>query len=180
MGEFSPVVNDAFLEHEENDDKEVYNSENSNMNLAQSLLAEVLGVISEPWRDYLGLENRLIRENDQTKESMDKHCKWKQFNNASGQELSELWCLSIEVEHKPFVDPELDEENYESEGVKSWHTRRVGECREDGSQELGVSYLKDPFGTSVEILILCLNNLASLLGVPGEPSIRTSFETKEN
>jgi len=82
--EFLPVVNDAFLEHEEEDDKEVYNSENSNMNLAQSLLAEVLGVISEPWRDYLRLENRLIRENDQTKESMYKHCKWKQFYNASG------------------------------------------------------------------------------------------------
>lgn len=74
MGKFSPVVHDACLEHEENDDKEVYNGENSNMNLAQSLLAEVLGVITKPWLDNLGLENRLIREHDQTKESVYKYC----------------------------------------------------------------------------------------------------------
>jgi hypothetical protein len=180
MGEFSPVVNDAFLEHEENDDKEVYNGENSNMDLAQSLFAEVLGVVSDPWRDHLRLENGLVREHDQAEESMHKHGKWEQSDDASGQELSELWCLSVEVEHKPFVDPELDEENDESEGVKSWHTGRVGECREDGSQELGVSHLKDPFGTSVEILIFSLDNLAGLLGVPREPSVSTSSETEEN
>jgi len=150
------------------------------MKLTQSLLAEVLGVITEPWRDYPGIVNRLIREHDQAKESVYKDRKWKQLNDATGQELGKLWGLPVEVEHKPFVDPELDEENHESEGVKCWHTGGVGEGREDGGQELGVSHLKDPFGTSVEILIFTLDNLAGLLGVPREPTIRASLEAEEN
>ena len=124
------------------------------MNLAKSVLVEVLGVISKPWFDNVRFVNLLIREDYQAKESMYKHCEWKQIDDASRQELREFRCLSIEVEHKPFVDPELDEENEEVEGVKSWHTWRIGEGREDGGQELGVSHLKDEFGTSVEILIL--------------------------
>ena len=180
VGELSPVVDDALLEHEEDDDEEVHDGEYSDMGLTQSLLAEVLGVVSEPWGDYCGPENCLVREHDEAEESVDEHGERKHLDDAGGQELGELRCLSVEVEDEPFVDPELDEEDHEGEGVKCWHAGRVGESREDGGQELRVSHMKDPFRACVEVLVFTLDDLAGLLGVPGEPSVRTSAETEED
>lgn len=92
---------------------------------------------------------------------MKDHCHRKEAYNTGAQLLCEFSGLSVVVEDQEFVNPELHKKDKEVDDVQNWHTRGESDGDEDSEKNLGISDLKNKSWTSVKILIVILDNLAS-------------------
>lgn len=89
----------------------------------------------------------------------------KKVDNGLGDMLRVSQGLSIVVEDQVFVYPVLNKNDEKVVNIHRWHTRRVGERDEDCEDNLSISHFKDKLWSSVDLLIVVLDDASSFLGI---------------
>lgn len=82
-----------------------------------------------------------IPVHQQTPTEMHNDGQWQHARGEHTQLLRELRCQPIVVEHKPLVNPVLNEQDEKVSYVKNWHTCRESECHEYCEKHLRISHL---------------------------------------
>ena len=109
---------------------------------------------------------------------MQNNCNWKESHDTVTDLFGEINCLSVVIEDKELVNPELNKQNKEVDKVESWHSRGEGDSHKDCEEHLSVSDLKDEVWTGIQVLVVILDDLGGLSSIERESAVDTPGEAK--
>jgi hypothetical protein len=82
----------------------------------------VLLVEADPGSNRIRLKDQWVSIDIGGESKVQNDCKWQKLHNTVAKLLGEVNCLSVIVEDKELVHPELDEQHEEIHDIEGWHS----------------------------------------------------------